>query len=301
MSSTESLHQRRQANDRPSRVSTHDADGSSDDHSAMSSAGMILMIRRKLSRRERLIWLAIVVHCVLLAHRVLFSTNGEPSSSSRIDIPSIFHGGTPFDDVYGSCLQGADSYAMCNPFLSVKVILVDDQQDSPGYVWLFRDQKREDDASAKGVGLLQELVRAGESTEDALRRVILQTAEIDIETLPAGRGPLLLGVYSKPPNLNARDTNGSRGRQQRHIVKAVYVVRIPKAAVQSKSNAFVKAPLQRNIAQKPPLSLADEDLNALSDYVDATLRVGYSWDDAMSERRPLSKDEISPNVARSLC
>eukprot|EP00562_Extubocellulus_spinifer_P003109 CAMPEP_0178474240 /NCGR_PEP_ID=MMETSP0696-20121128/2501_1 /TAXON_ID=265572 /ORGANISM="Extubocellulus spinifer, Strain CCMP396" /LENGTH=259 /DNA_ID=CAMNT_0020101489 /DNA_START=29 /DNA_END=808 /DNA_ORIENTATION=+ len=259
------------------------------------------MIRRKLSRRESLIWFAVVVHCVLLAHLLLFSANGGPSSSSRTVIPSIFHGGTPFDDVYGSCLQGADSYAMCNPFLSVKVILVDDQQDSHGYVWLFRDQEREEDALAKGVGLLQEFVRAGESTEDALRRVILQSVDIDIETLPVGRRPLLLGVYSKPPNFNGRDNNGGRGRQQRHIVKAVYIVRIPKAAIQSKSNAFVKAPVQRDIAQKPPLSLADEDLNALSDYMDAALRVGYSWDDATSERRPPSKAEIGLNLARSLC
>ena len=304
MSRIQSLHHRRQASDyrTPCAATSHDAadDGGSSDVTAVRSAGMMPMAQTKLSRREKLIWLAVCIHGVIFIHLRLCSKNCplSRSNSQNIDIPSKFHGGNPLDDVYGSCFQGADKYAMCNPYLSVKLIIVDDQQDSSEHAWLYRYRKREDDnaADAKQIGLLQDYVSAGESAEAAVRRLVLQSIDIDINALPEGRGPLLLGVYSKPPDLISRSTREGV-QQQRHIASAVYILRIPKASIQSKTGKFVKSSLTRDIAQK----LFEEDLIALSDYREASLRVRYSWGDSTSARRSLNKDEIGPDIARSLC
>lgn len=310
------LHHRKQAAQDRSDIScvvaghaddNQDADGSNGNTSMKSNQGAIMIPpKRRLSHREGLIWAAVAVHIVILAYLVAVPTHGaipeRPSeASASVDLP-VFHGGNPSDNVYGSCFQGADGYAMCNPFLSVGVVFVDDQQQdsTDGNVWLYRYLHQQDNHDSS-IGILQDSVRTGESAEAALHRLVVHSADIDIKTLPVGRGPLLLGVYSNPPKLNIGSGSRVKQQQQRHIVRAVYIVRISEALIQSKSDTFIKVPARRENQQKPPFDITEEDANVLSDYRGAILRSGGSWDDATSERRPMNKEEIGSNVARSLC
>lgn len=212
---------------------------------------------------------------------------------SQLDVPA-FHGGDPNDSIYGSCFQGADGYTMCSPFLSVGVLLIPDQlhvtSSTPPQV-LLSHRPGED------LGILQRQVSAGETAESTLRNLIKERIGLDIQSLPEGKGPSLLGMYSKPPSESA--ANGASARRRQHTARAMYVLHILSMSPEKPSANLVKVSLSRNAGRESLLNkVSGADRAVLEDYVNNAAAIRY---DAISSRRSAHNQEIGPDVVRSLC
>lgn len=248
-----------------------------------------------LSRRERLVWSAVIVHVMALLYLAVTSVPAPQQqlmARSQVDVPT-FHGGDPNDTIYGSCFQGADGYTMCSPFLSVGVLLIPDQlhgtSSTPPQVLLSHRPGEEP-------GILQRQVSAGETAESTLRNLIKERIGLDIQSLPEGKGPSLLGMYSKPPSESA--SGASRRRQ--HTARAIYILHIILPMSPEKPYVdLVKVPLSTKAGREPLLGkLSDADRVVLEDYVGNAAAIRY---DAISSRRSAHNEEIGPDVVRSLC
>lgn len=247
-----------------------------------------------LSRRERLVWSAVAVHVMALLYLVVTSVS-SPSTvrlhpmGSQVDIPA-FHGGSPNGAVYGSCFQSDDGYAMCNPFVSVGVLVVPDPLPSPPYVLLSH-------RAGEDVGILQQYVPAGATAESTLRNLIKERIGLDTASLPKGQGPSLLGMYSKPPPLEREPSSHRR----RHIARAIYALRILSTSPEKSYRDLVKVPLLTNSDRDSLLTkVSGADRAVLSDYM-SSVAAQTSWRDATSPRRSAHTEEIGPDVARSMC
>jgi len=243
-----------------------------------------------LSRRERLVWSAVAVHAIALLFLAVTSAPSQQPMGLQVDVPT-FHGGSPGDAIYGSCFQGDDGYTMCNPFLSVGVLLVPDPPTSPPQVLLSH-------RAGEGVSILQQHVRAGETAESALRKLIKEGIGLDIQSLPGGQGPSLFGMYSKPPPEGAI---APRRRRHRHIARAIYVLRILPTSPDKPCADLVKVPLSNISGQDPLLTkISDDDRIVLEDYL-SNAAAESSWEDSASSRRSAHHKEIGPDIVRSVC
>ena len=183
---------------------------------------------------------------------------------------------------------------MCSPFLSVGVFLIPDQlhitSSTPPQV-LLSHRPGED------LGILQRQVSAGETAESTLRNLIKERIGLDIQSLPEGKGPSLLGMYSKPPSESG--ANGASARRRQHTARAMYVLHILSMSPEKPYTDLVKVPLSRNARREPLLNkVSDADRAVLEDYVDNAAAIRY---DAISSRRSAHNQEIGPDVVRSLC
>lgn len=218
------------------------------------------------------------------------SSQQQQPMRSQVDVPA-FHGGDPNDSIYGSCFQGADGYTMCSPFLSVGVLLIPDQliSSAPPQVLLSHRQ-------GEGLGILQRQVSAGETAESTLRNLIKERIGLDIESLPKGKGPSLLGMYSKPPPESAAN---AISRRRQHNAIAIYVLHILSMSPEKPYVDLVKVPLSTNAGREALLNkISDADRAVLEDYVGNAAAIRY---DAISSRRSAHNEEIGPDVVRSLC
>ena len=241
-----------------------------------------------LPRRERLVWSAVAAHVIAL----LYLTVTSASSRSEVDVPA-FHGGDPNDSIYGSCFQGADGYTMCSPFLSVGVLLVPESPTSSTPPQVLLSHRAGED-----LGILQQHVSAGETAESTLRNLIKGRIGLDIQSLPEGQGPSLLGMYSKPPpSQSAIDTS----RRRRHIARAIYVLHILSLSPEKPYVDLVKVPLPTESDRESLLNkISDADRAVLGDYV-TNAKAFSSRKDSTSSRRSVHDKEIGPDVVRSLC
>ena len=247
-----------------------------------------------LSWRERVVWSAVAVHVMVLLYlKVTSASSAQQPMRSQLDVPA-FHGGDPNDSIYGSCFQGADGYTMCSPFLSVGVLLIPDQLHGTSST---QPQVLLSHRPGEDLGILQRQVSAGETAESTLRNLIKERIGLDIQSLPEGKGPSLLGMYSKPPSESG--ANGASARRRQHTARAMYVLHILSMSPEKPYTDLVKVPLSRNARREPLLNkVSDADRAALEDYVDNAAAIRY---DATSSRRSAHNEEIGPDVVRSLC
>jgi 8-oxo-dGTP diphosphatase len=148
----------------------------------------------------------LVLTLMIVATKYHSESTASSSSSEQAGrlraMPLKWNGGHPLDTRTGNCWCNQERYCMCTPSLAIDLIITSGQK----HLWLVR---RKDTSQLAVMG---GFVMVGESTEDAVKRELLE--EMNISLLAAQR-PILFGMYADP-----------RRDNRRHTASAVYMVHI---------------------------------------------------------------------------
>ena len=142
-----------------------------------------------------------------------YEVHNSYTSPQITETKTVWHGGHPLDEKYGSCWCGEDKYCMCTPNLAIDLIITSGDRDTDGSpivdsFWLVRRKDTNQLATMGG------FVEVNESAEDAVRRELKE--EMDVTLTEA---PTLAGMYSDPRRDNRRRT-----------ASVVYAVHFPRDA-----------------------------------------------------------------------
>jgi 8-oxo-dGTP diphosphatase len=124
---------------------------------------------------------------------------------------SVWHGGHPAEDKFGSCWCGEDKYCMCTPNLAIDLIITSGGMNSEGSAtvdsfWLVRRKDTNQLATMGG------FVEVHETVEDAVTRELKEEMDLTFRETPK-----LVGIYSDPRRDNRRRT-----------ASVVYAVHLPR-------------------------------------------------------------------------
>ncbi len=142
-----------------------------------------------------------LLYLFLVAEECTVRNSSSTSPQHLIETKTVWHGGHPLDEKYGSCWCGEDKYCMCTPQLAIDLIITTAEQDS---FWLVRRKDTNQLATMGG------FVEVNESAEDAIRRELYEEMSFTMSETPT-----LVGMYSDPRRDNRRRT-----------ASAVYAVRL---------------------------------------------------------------------------
>lgn len=179
-------------------------------HSSLLSMITRSMTQHKVRKRRStpsILQISIVINFVLL-WTVLHLVANIPKNELT-ETMSVWHGGHPAEDKSGSCWCSEDKYCMCTPNLAIDVVITSSAESSQentnqDYVWLVR---RKD---TNQLGTMGGFVDVGETTENAVKRELMEEMQLKLE-----HPPKLIGMYSDP-----------RRDNRRHTASAVYVVHV---------------------------------------------------------------------------
>lgn len=136
----------------------------------------------------------------LIAKEPTTRTSDLINSNRVTETATVWHGGHPAEDKFGSCWCGEDKYCMCTPNLAIDLIITSGGRNADGSnlvdsFWLVRRKDTNRLATMGG------FVEVHETVEDAIKRELMEEMAL---TMP--ESPTLVGVYSDPRRDNRRRT-----------------------------------------------------------------------------------------------
>ncbi len=141
-----------------------------------------------------------LLYLFLVAEDCVTSNNYGSSRMHLTETATVWHGGHPAEDKYGSCWCGEDKYCMCTPNLAIDLIITSGSRSSDGNpivdsFWLVRRKDTNQLATMGG------FVETNESAEDAVKRELMEEMGVALK-----EAPMLVGMYSDPRRDNRRRT-----------------------------------------------------------------------------------------------
>ncbi len=170
-----------------------------------------------------------LLYLFLVADECTTSNRYGSSRTHLTETATVWHGGHPSEDKYGSCWCGEDKYCMCTPNLAIDLIITSGKRNSDGRpivdsFWLVRRKDTNQLATMGG------FVEINEAVEDTVKRELLE--EMDVKLKEA---PTLVGMYSDPRRDNRRRTAS--------VVFAVHVTEDTKPQAGDDAKEVVKIPI----------------------------------------------------------
>ena len=152
-----------------------------------------------------------LLYLFLVAEECTLRNSSFTTPQHLTETKTVWHGGHPLDEKYGSCWCGEDNYCMCTPNLAIDLIITSGDRNNDGIplvesFWLVRRKDTNQLATMGG------FVEVNESAEDAVKRELQEEMDIRLE-----QAPTLVGIYSDPRRDNRRRT-----------ASAVYAVHFPR-------------------------------------------------------------------------
>lgn len=157
-----------------------------------------------------------LISVISLLYLSLVAKEGSTSSSDCSirnhvsETTTVWHGGHPAEDKFGSCWCSEDKYCMCTPNLAIDLIITSGGKNSEGSatvdsIWLVRRKDTNQLATMGG------FVEVHETVEDAVTRELKEEMDLTFRETPK-----LVGIYSDPRRDNRRRT-----------ASVVYAVHLP--------------------------------------------------------------------------
>lgn len=155
----------------------------------------------QLSVSINLVLVVSLLFLFLVSEECTVRNSSSTSPQHLTETKTVWYGGHPLDEQYGSCWCGDDNYCMCTPSLAIDLIITTAERD---FIWLVR---RKD---TNQLAVMGGFVEVNESAEEAIRRELLEEMSFTMAETPT-----LVGMYSDP-----------RRDNRRHTASVVYAVRL---------------------------------------------------------------------------
>lgn len=205
-------------------------------------------------------------------------TTSNSYSSGRKDVTetaTVWYGGHPAEDRYGSCWCSEDKYCMCTPNLAIDLVITSGRRNIKGVAivesfWLVRRKDTNQLATMGG------FVEVNESVEDAVKRELMEEMGVTLK-----EAPTLVGMYSDPRRDNRRRT-----------ASVVFAVHFP-AGIQPRAGDDAKEVVKIPIDDVEIHSYFADHGTILLDYRSALRGEGFE--------QHRMEGEFSGGVTRSTC